>query len=183
MGKEKTELTKFLVEGLANELKSKLEKVHFIPPNVEKKFPGHLRKKRIFFDIWSQKYGKNSSFAVWEIEVRQTWADNNIRKLKEILDWSWEPKIHTFHVFSPDILKSTKNYCEDEVERLRKKYRNRFLYTPIEIKIPKNRFDKMLEGFKNNKYSAKRSYGKELEKEMRRIANVSVRKLNMMNKS
>jgi hypothetical protein len=161
-------------------LTQKLEKIKFIPPKKEKNFKVKGKYWELpQFDLWSKGYGKKTPFAVWEIEVQQQFADNNVRKLEEILTWKWKPEIFMFQIFSPNILRSTRKYCNDEVKRLKRKYGNRFIYKPINIKITKNRFNKILEMFEKDKHYAKNYYGNELRKEIERIARESVKILEI----
>lgn len=172
--KNKLKITKFIHISLKQELSMQLPKVKFIEPIEEKSFYLRGLWKRPYFDLWSKKYGKKTPFAIWEVEIKQSWARNNILKVERILNWHWKPKIAFFHVFSPALYRITKEGCKKEAKRLMKKYKSRFVYNQIEIKIPKVRFNKITENFENNIYYAKRYYGKELEKETKRIARESV---------
>lgn len=173
---EKKEITKFLQKELKKELTPELEKIGFIPPTDEKPFPNTG-----FFDLWSKKYGKRTPFAIWEIEVEQQYADNNIWKLENILKWSWKPKLFVFQIFSPHIKKATKKYCNDAVKQLKRKYKNRLTYKPIDIKISKDKFTKILERFEKSKYYARSYYGDELKKEMKRIIKEIINVLQEIN--
>jgi hypothetical protein len=81
-----------------------------------------------------------------------------------------------FHIFSPH-RKSEKEYCSEETMELKKKHPRRLLYKQIDIRIPRDRFGRMLEAFQSNKYSAKQYYGPELKKEIRRIVEETIAKL------
>lgn len=166
---EKKEITKFLQKELKKELCRELEKVRFIPPKDEKPFPNTG-----FLDLWSKKYGKRTPHAIWEIEIEQQYAYNNIWKLEEILKWWWKPKLFVFQIFSPHITKATKEHCNYAVKQLKRKYKNQLTYKPIDIKISKDKFTEILERFEKNKHYAKSSYGDKLKKEIKRITKESI---------
>jgi hypothetical protein len=179
MPKNKLEITEFFQNELRRELDSKLEKIRFISPYKEKPFNVKERYwKRPTFDLWSKKYGKGTPFAIWELEIAQEgFADCNIWKLEGILKWEWEPRIFFFQIFSPRISRSSKSRCNYAVEILKRKYKGKLVYEPIEINIDKIKFERMVASFERNKSHAKSYYGKELRKEARRIARKSVGRL------
>jgi len=167
------ELTKFLKEELAKELTPSLLKIKYIPAAYERPLSG----KR--FDVWSKGCNRRDPFAIWEFEIRQQyWAITNVEKLEKFLNFWWKPKVFLFQIFSPNVINSTKENCRDAVNRLKRKYSNRLVYSPVNIGIERERFNRMIKQFEQNKYSAKNYYASILDKELRKIVKESIKVLN-----
>jgi hypothetical protein len=69
----------------------------------------------------------------------------------------------------------SSKYGEKELTRFLK--RRKFIYKQIDIGIDYERFERILNAFQSNKYSAKHHYGPELKKEIRRIVKETTAKL------
>jgi len=138
------ELTKFLKKELGEALKLKLEEVGFHFIKKEKRFRG---KK---FDLYT--YDKKSRrFVIWELEIAQPSCELNVCKVENtILDFSWEPKVYMFHIFSPR-RKSAKKPCLEEVKKLKAKYPRRFVYMQLDIGVEKDKFKEMIRYFQSRK--------------------------------
>jgi len=172
----KKEITRFLQEELSKMLKPKLLQLGFIPPELEKQYPGHIEWPRLNFDVRSKERKWKGKFAVWELEIKCGGCKWNVIKCEEILDWGWKPKIFMFHIFSP-LTNNKKKNSEEEAEKLREKYGRKFVYYQFDINIPRERFERMVNAFEKNKYSAKQNYGQELRKELDKIVRESIAKL------
>lgn len=171
MSRAENEITKFIIKEFKNNLEQNLLGVGFIPPTIEKTLPAvNIDWKRVKFDLWSKERSKKGNHAIWEIENKQTYADNNVKKIRGILNYSWKPKVFLFHIFSPLLPRTTESYSNEEAEKLKNKFQKRFVYKPIHINVPKNKFEQIKESFEKNKYNAKKRYGRIIEKETRRIA-------------
>jgi len=157
------ELTRFLKSELREQLDLKLRKLGFIPISEEKILPG------VKFDLWTKGRKKYGDFCVWEIEVHSLHHECNVDKLEEILKYWWRPKVFMFHIFSPYYYENEKKRCNQLAEELRREHPRKFIYEQIDIDIDFERFERMIDAFQTNKYSAKQYYGPELEKEIRRI--------------
>lgn len=167
---EEKELTKFLKRELREQLEPKLRKIGFIPPYEEKVL---IHKK---FDVYAYNKRKRR-IAIWELEIKRQYSETNVDKIDKILNFKWKPTIFMFHIFSP-IRRSEKTYCLNEARKLKRKYPRKFLYTQLDIKIPRARFRRMLDAFQSNKYYAKQYYGPELKREIKRIVNKTFAKLH-----
>ena len=162
------ELTKFLKSQLKEKLEPKLIDLGFFKPAIEKPFLG------VSFDVYSYRRWRNRRFAIWEIEVHSGHFRNNVTKLQKVLRFKWEPTVFLFHIFSPCYYPVEKGQCADLAMKLGKKYPRRFVYEQIELQIPYERFERMVEYFESNKYAAKQYYGHDLKREASRIAKHSL---------
>jgi len=164
-------LTKFLKRELREQLEPELKKLGFIPPSEEKILPD------VKFDLWAKKRKKYGCFSIWEIEVHSGHHEYNVNKLDAILNYWWKPRVFMFHIFSPYYYDNEKEQCKELANELKRKYPRRFFYKQIDLSIDLERFERMLNAFQSNKYSAKKYYGSELKKEIRKIVRETVVKL------
>lgn len=167
------ELTKFLKEQFKEALELRLEDISFHFLKKEKRFRG---KK---FDLYT--YDKKSRrFVVWELEIAQPLCEQNVIKIENtILDLSWPSKVYMFHIFSPR-RSGAKKLCLEEAKRLKTKYPRRFVYLQFDIEVKKDRFEDMVRHFQSKKFRrrAKRRYGKDLRKEIKRIVRQTISRLS-----
>jgi len=157
------ELTKFLKRELREHLEPNLKQFRFFGTSEEKPLKG------IKFDVYSYNR-KQGRIAIWELEIKSGHHTYNVSKVDVILNFQWKPKIFMFHIFSPYYYPREKERCETLAKELKSKYPRRFIYEQVNMKIPLERFERMLNSFQSNKYQAKHRYGKELRKEIIRIA-------------
>jgi len=162
------ELTKFFQEQLRDKLEPELLKLGFFKPSIEKRFLG------IALDVYSYRRKGNRRFAVWEAEIHSGHHGANITKLQKILKLKWEPTVFMFHIFSPAYYQCEKEKCSKSAKKLEKNYPRRFIYEQVDIRIPYERFENMVNYFESSKYAAKQYYGREIEKEVRRIVRQSI---------
>jgi hypothetical protein len=165
------ELTKFLKKELHVQLDLKLKKLGFLPLSEEKILPG------VKFDLWTKERKKYGCFSIWEIEVHSGHHECNITKLDQILKYWWKPKIFMFHIFSPYYYENEKERCNELAEELRSGHPRKFVYKQINITIGYERFERIIDAFQSNKYSAKQHYGLELKKEVRSVVRETIAKL------
>jgi hypothetical protein len=168
----KLEFTRFLQERLSERLEPILLRAGYTPPQTEKNYQVEHKWQRVAFDLWCQKREHHGRFLIWEIEVRQLWAHNNVKKIEEILGWRWKPTVSMYHIFSP-MLAWTKERCMDEGRKLKRRFPRQLSYTQLDLAVSEDRLERVINAFESNKYSAKQYYDDEVLKLVRRIVRQS----------
>ena len=182
------QFTKYFNDKLFINLKPKMHKLG-IHGGREKRLSG---KK---FDIY---FYKRPHFVIIESEIFG-WHDHcNIEKLNEIgiLKWDWrrkgerykkQPSVVFFHIFSPIYSKGKprlrgKEYCMKLGEK-RARHNKNFSYFHLDIKFDFDRFNRMAKYFQVSRHQANQYYGKEIEKEVRRLSRIIMKDIKISIKS
>ena len=173
----KKKITDFLQTELSNILKPRLLQVGYIPPILERRYPGHLEWLNVFFDVLSMERRRKGNFAIWEIEISGGGCEWNVVKCKEILTWTWKPTLFMFHIFSP-LTSHRKTYSKQKARELKNEYGRKLRYYQMDLDFSVDRFQRMVDAFDRSQYSAKQYYGKELKAELRQIVKKSLEKLS-----
>lgn len=126
------------------------------------------------FDIYAYSR-KRGVFLIWELEMNNALEGciSNVRKVKRVLNSSWFPYVHMFHIFSP-FCNSYKKKCEMDAEKLKKKYEARFTYKQFDITVPYDELWEIYESFNRNRNHAEQKYGKRLKMHLGKIIRKSI---------
>ena len=83
-----------------------------------------------------------------------------------------------FHIFSSYYLNTEKELCRELAKELKRRYPRKLVYEQIDIKIPWERFERMINAFESYKYRAIQYYGPELRKEIRKIVRITTNRIS-----